>query len=769
MTGLFNDSPEELVALRKTVQDWLGKARDAVITFFDEHTYSFKRDIKEGVPSPPSAIHLTNTARCYMSLVYASRCVESNQEQKYENIHKYLEEKFLPAFTKEKSKESNFEIAHSADLIFTKEFSDQYKPGTSSTGSTSTEPISKIKLEIENCGKQKNVFVEGQMCFESADPDSKHFFVTLHFIRSLEIVKLKGILKKTNPQQIAKNAERFCIQHCFYSQRGLHHLFDTMRLAFAFTIYVLYSQRVDKNICMAVTEAIAEAQQPSGNWPATHPIIRKGKEPWYIATHEIPVCLTWLYFQPRLPDAARPVLLRMMERYFTKWVIPTYLIVRSGDDTYKGWCDDRVNGHDKIMGWATSIVCHFLANYYMVLNDHINRRVIEVLQLQQAERYLIDENEHNGNDKWKIKDTNNAQAIWPDLGTFFWDAQCDEGSIVAKIQDSWTDPTIGYELSHKLGKHVLYPIFQNPCMRPENYISGILGGPPGTRKTTLVKTISNILKWPYVPIPASAIFEKGFNEMEAQASTVFRMLTYLTNCVIFFDEFEEFLRDRRDEIAPTVHDRTIAAFTTAAMLPRFQDLHDAKRCLIFLATNHLGKIDEAIIRPGRFDFQETIDHPEIIRFTDSQKSYLNCLTKRTFEELYKRPKDGIPKNSERQRYETLIRNKLIPVFMRVLGSKEIAGQLQTVTKLSINHVPFHVVESVLLELAKEIDKDHKIANDSAKLNMKINDTLIGEINKIRVDRGPQELPPSGSMKTSKKRPAKTASPGPATKPASRKK
>ena len=123
-------------------------------------------------------------------------------------------------------------------------------------------------------------------------------------------------------------------------------------------------------------------------------------------------------------------------------------------------------------------------------------------------------------------------------------------------------------------------------------------------------------------VPASVIFERGFDLMEASANEVFRRLNYLAGCVIFFDEFEEFFKHRGEDATGDkcfsknnnkwpIHDRTIAAFTTSAMLPRLQELHNVGRSLIFLATNHVGNIDPAIIRAGRFDFLERIGHPSL--------------------------------------------------------------------------------------------------------------------------------------------------------------
>ena len=127
--------------------------------------------------------------------------------------------------------------------------------------------------------------------------------------------------------------------------------------------------------------------------------------------------------------------------------------------------------------------------------------------------------------------------------------------------------------------------------------------------------------------------------MEAQSSTVFRRLTYLTQCVIFFDEFEEFFRSRRESHnrlentgsshtnESSSHNRTIAAFTTSAMLPRLQALHDGRRSLVFLATNHFSGIDDAVVRAGRFDFKECVNHPNVSRFSESQGYFCSPTTR----------------------------------------------------------------------------------------------------------------------------------------------
>jgi len=133
-------------------------------------------------------------------------------------------------------------------------------------------------------------------------------------------------------------------------------------------------------------------------------------------------------------------------------------------------------------------------------------------------------------------------------------------------------------------------VFQNSLERPKfDCCSFILPGVPGTRKTSLVDALSKVIRWPLVTVPASVFFDRGFDLIESRANEIFRRLNYLCNCVIFFDEFEEFFRERFPEKGDVpdaklirrspIHDRTIAAFLTASMLPRLQDLHHQGRNL----------------------------------------------------------------------------------------------------------------------------------------------------------------------------------------------
>ena len=692
--------PDSLNHLRTTVEDWLDRAQHAVWTFKRDDG-SFQRDSKKSDHSS-----VTTTARCYMALAYVERQLSRPDKILPEwrsqfNLYKtkypfvFKDDQFVipEARGDEDPNQSlnNFEIAHPADFVFVNQFFQRFGDAepdcTPAQPSSSSDPVSELKKNIlialnsqlEQYSRTTDAR-DTEFPFDEGASSSTHYFVTLHALRALHVLSWDGEAHRHFLSRIADDARRFCIEQCFFCQRGITHKQDPARLVFASTIYCMYADEVDRDVMLAIAESITSMQEPSGKWPASHPIVReRPKGPWYIASSELALCLTWLYFQPKLPDAARRLVLEMLERHFRNWVIPTFRDVRSESDdiqrTFSGWFDDSAMGQDKVVGWATAIVCHFLANYMAVLDDHINRAVIEHLGLENvAARYLIDEIAKDRNPRWSRDVAADLKPRpWPDLPPTAWEKKVENDCVASRISASWTDPERNSRTCKLLASHVLSPVLNTPNSLPDkDMLAGILDGPPGTRKTTLVKVLADSLSWPYVPVPASTIFDSGFDNMEARATTVFRCLTYLTRCVIFFDEFEEFFRDRNEQPrsnnkdTPSTpspsetehqagpasarspasnqqdrhpssrfspHDRTIAAFTTSAMLARMQDLHDAGRSLIVLATNHFPKLDDAIVRAGRFDFMETIDHPTLARFNGDDGSFLKKPSEKTLQLL----------------------------------------------------------------------------------------------------------------------------------------
>ena len=136
--------------------------------------------------------------------------------------------------------------------------------------------------------------------------------------------------------------------------------------------------------------------------------------------------------------------------------------------------------------------------------------------------------------------------------------------------------------------------------------SAILFGPPGTAKTTICESLAERMGWDFVVVDTSSFLEDGLTNVASRIRYLFDRLRSLTNCVILFDEIEEFCLDRE-----TPGLGMESRLLTTSMLTQLNDLRRAKKSIFFLATNRLRAFDSAIIRPGRFDMQLFVGTPNL--------------------------------------------------------------------------------------------------------------------------------------------------------------
>ncbi|MHA1167065.1 MAG: AAA family ATPase [Candidatus Hodarchaeales archaeon] len=114
-----------------------------------------------------------------------------------------------------------------------------------------------------------------------------------------------------------------------------------------------------------------------------------------------------------------------------------------------------------------------------------------------------------------------------------------------------------------------------------------------------------MIGWKYLELTPGDLFSVEQGMIVHRINTVFERLYHLEKTVVFVDEIDFLVMNRKESKAENKKGVTggskIFSMYVTTLLPRLQDLTRSKKIILFLATNHLGNVDEAIYREGRMD------------------------------------------------------------------------------------------------------------------------------------------------------------------------
>ncbi|MFN3654722.1 MAG: AAA family ATPase, partial [Candidatus Nitrosotenuis sp.] len=124
----------------------------------------------------------------------------------------------------------------------------------------------------------------------------------------------------------------------------------------------------------------------------------------------------------------------------------------------------------------------------------------------------------------------------------------------------------------------------------------LLYGPPGTGKTLIAKALAKMTESNFIAIKGPELLSKWVGESEKGVREVFRKARQAAPCIIFFDEIDALAPRRSGADSSHVSENVVSQILTE--IDGLEELHNV---LIIGATNRLDIVDEALLRPGRFD------------------------------------------------------------------------------------------------------------------------------------------------------------------------
>lgn len=160
------------------------------------------------------------------------------------------------------------------------------------------------------------------------------------------------------------------------------------------------------------------------------------------------------------------------------------------------------------------------------------------------------------------------------------------------------------ELKEAIEWPLKYPdSFKRLGIRPPTGI--LLYGPPGCGKTLLAKAVANESGANFISVKGPELLSMWVGESERHVRDVFRRAKQVAPSIIFFDEIDA-LVPRRGHSA----DSHVSERVASQLLAEISGLEELHNVVVVAATNRPDIIDQALLRPGRFDRQIIVTTPD---------------------------------------------------------------------------------------------------------------------------------------------------------------
>lgn len=137
----------------------------------------------------------------------------------------------------------------------------------------------------------------------------------------------------------------------------------------------------------------------------------------------------------------------------------------------------------------------------------------------------------------------------------------------------------------------------------------LLIGPPGTGKTLLAKAVAGEAQVPFFSLSGSDFVEMFVGVGASRVRDLFKQAREKAPCIIFIDEIDAIGRARGKNVMMSNDERES---TLNQLLVEMDGFGTDVGIIVLAATNRPDVLDSALLRPGRFDRQITIDKPDLV-------------------------------------------------------------------------------------------------------------------------------------------------------------
>src|SRR5205085_8490153 len=137
----------------------------------------------------------------------------------------------------------------------------------------------------------------------------------------------------------------------------------------------------------------------------------------------------------------------------------------------------------------------------------------------------------------------------------------------------------------------------------------LLVGPPGTGKTLLAKAMAGEAQVPFFSLSGSDFVEMFVGVGASRVRDLFKQAREKAPCIIFMDEIDAIGRARGKNVMMSNDEREN---TLNQLLVEMDGFGTDLGIIILAATNRPDVLDPALLRPGRFDRQISIDKPDLV-------------------------------------------------------------------------------------------------------------------------------------------------------------